>query len=131
MLLRPTEQNAADPLITATAEAARLAMAAMRWESQEGHWLLVRLIAVLPFTAAAAAPGHAAVAALGRLFDECRLDSRRLAPIALTWVSWAIKHSHSLGKARHAAYSSPSVVARMRDRAERDTGQRRGRAVTG
>ena len=73
---------AADPSLNALAEAARTAMARMTWSSDEGCWLLFRLVAVLPFPAAAAAPGHAAIAALGALFDVCRLDSRRLAPVA-------------------------------------------------
>ena len=104
MLLELTGRIAeADPSLAELAETARRAMAAMAWTSDEGRWVLFRLMAVLPFTAAAAAPGHAAVAALGALFDACRLDGRRLAPVAQTWVKWAVQHSHSLGKARTAA----------------------------
>ena len=109
-----------DHSLTALAEAARSTMAAMRWDSQEGRWLLFRLMAVLPFPAAAAAPGHAAVAALGALFDACRFDSRRLAPVAQLWVTWAVKHSHALGKARVEAYHSPEVAARGAAQAARD-----------
>ena len=52
------------------------------------------------------------VAALGTLFDECRFESRRLAPVAQLWVTWAVKHSHAMGKARVEAYRSPEVAAR-------------------
>ena len=117
---------AADRSLEALAEGARLAMAAMRWESPEGHWLLFRLVGVLPWPAAAAAPGHHAVAALGALFDACRLPKRALVPIARVWVSWSVKHSHALGKARVAAYSSPSVVARYRRQADADMAARGG-----
>ena len=106
--------------LTALAEVAKSAMAAMRWDSQEGSWLLLRLMAVPPFPAAAAAPGHDAVAALGALFDACRFDSRRLAPVAQTWVTWAVEHSHALGKARLEAYRSPKVAARGAAQAARD-----------
>ena len=123
MLLELTGRIAdADPSLNALAEAARAAMARMTWTSDEGCWLLFRLVAVLPFPAAAAAPGHAAIAALGALFDACRLDSRHLAPVAQIWVRWAVRHSHSLGKARTAAYRSPSVAARVAQQAARDRG---------
>ena len=42
--------------------------------------------------------------------------------LAQTWVAWAVRHSHSLGKARTAAYRSPSVAARVAQQALRDRG---------
>jgi hypothetical protein len=100
--------------LNALAEAARRAVAAMRWDTPEGKWLLLRLVMALPFPEQAAAPGHGAVAALGALFDACRVDPSRLATPARRWVRWAAKHSARLAKARLEAYSVRAVQDRLR-----------------
>jgi hypothetical protein len=114
MLLELTGHLAdADNSLTDLAEAARRAVADLSWSTQEGRWLFLRLLMALPFPAAAAAPTHDAVRALGALFDATRLDSRFLHQPAATWVKWAAKHSARLGRARLHAYTTPSVLARL------------------
>ena len=83
---------------------ARSALSATNGTGGDCEFVLFRLLAVLPFPAAAAAPAHPLAAALGRVFDNTRLHHQHLGRLATRWVRWASRGLRILVTARTTAY---------------------------
>lgn len=75
------------------------------WTSDQGKWILFRLLTVAPWPSSAAAPGHGLVASLGRLFDDVIAKNHRIRPLANRWVVWAGKEVLAL----HYAWNGRSA----------------------
>jgi len=91
--------------LQAAIDTARSALPDTDWQGGDGEFVLFRLLAVLPFPAAAAAPAHPLAAALGRVFDTTRLHHQHLGRLATRWVRWASRSLHTLITARITAYT--------------------------
>jgi hypothetical protein len=72
----------------------------------EGAFITFRALGVLPWPAAAAAPGHNLVLALGELFDATMLPRHALGRLARHWTHWAIRAHGLLAEARRQAYAA-------------------------
>ena len=91
--------------LQAALDAAREALPGADWAGGDGEFVLFRLLGVLPFPVAAAAPTHPLAAALARVFDLTRLHHQHLGRLATRWVRWASRSLHTLVAARTAAYT--------------------------
>ena len=83
---------------------------ALDMASQEGRWILFRLLAVAPWPAAAAADSHTVVRGLGRIFDLTVLPRQHLRRIATSWCSWAARSIRRVLAARRAAYTAATAA---------------------
>jgi hypothetical protein len=76
------------------------------WASAEMRTVLFRFLAVLPFPASAAAPGHGVVRLLGTVFDRVTAKAHKLRPVANAWVGFAGAAVSSIFNAWNAAFDA-------------------------
>jgi len=76
------------------------------WASAEMRTVLFRFLAVLPFPASAAAPGHGVVRLLGTVFDRVTAKAHKLRPVANAWVGFAGAAVSSIFHAWNAAFDA-------------------------
>ena len=86
------------------------------WESAEGRFITFRLLGVLPWSAAAAAPSHTLAQRLGHLVDAVALLRTLLRRPATLWTLWALRCLDALTTARLLSYSA-EVLRRITRRA--------------
>lgn len=86
------------------------------WESAEGRFIAFRLLGVLPWSAAAAAPSHTLAQRLGHLMDTVALPRTLLRRPATLWTLWALRCLDALTTARLLSYSA-EVLRRITRRA--------------
>ena len=78
------------------------------WGSQELRFVhvLFRVLAVLPFPAAAAAKDHAVAGLVGAIFDRVTAKAHKLRPVANAWAGFAGSAVVRLFQAWNAAFAA-------------------------
>jgi hypothetical protein len=79
---------------------------ALDWGSQELRFVLFRVLAVLPFPAAAAAKDHAVAGLVGAIFDRVTAKAHKLRPVANAWAGFAGSAVVRLFQAWNAAFAA-------------------------
>jgi hypothetical protein len=79
------------------------------WSTAEGQFITFRLLGGLPWSAAAAAPSHWLVRALGQLMDAVILPRSLLRRTAVLWTTWSLRALDTLATARLHAYSDEAL----------------------
>jgi hypothetical protein len=122
--------------IKEAADAMREEATSAVWTSDEGKFVLFRMLAVAPWSPMAAPPGANAplAAALAHLFHSTSAKPHRARPLANVWVPWACRWVHRLMDAWFSGEpvaDAPPVVgcvgrpARRRSRARNSAGSAR------